>query len=312
MKVPMAPRPRKKKAASRRPPRKPRPAANPARVRAKKAPPVPPVPAPSPRAAKPSRMKMWKIIAYLLVGTLYFLPMVYHWSSNTLRFEAAMPEQDKFFHDYLGLLQNGEEDKALALCNPSARDNERLLLDKIIPSLKQAGAFKDSHLLNTTWMSKDQDYEMVYYLDYEKGAGLADFKIYKWNGKFVVEKFTIYPRYQSFDQSCQFPSLLDISIDKLFFIFFGLLLGLLNVKSLVQCCYAPIQYKWLWIIFILIGFGRLSVYLDPTAGMHFDLLNVSFPVVQIAKNPLWEPWRVVLTLPLGTLLFLYKHRKGAI
>lgn len=310
----MAPRPRKKKAAPRRTARKPRPASRPSRARAKstrKTSALPPIPPPVPaKPPQPARMKMWKRIAYVLASVIYLTPVFFHSVSNSLHFEKAMPEQNKFFHDLLLLMQNGEEDKVLALFSPSVRDESKQGLEALMDSFKQAGDFQDSHLLRTTWTAGDQSWEMIYYLDYEKGYGLADLKIHRGDQGFVVDQFIINPLHQNFDQSCEFPSLLDINIFKLFFLLLGYLLVLLNAKTLVECCYSPLKPKWLWILFILIGFGAITFYLDPGTGMNLDLFSAHVPIAQIGKDPLWNPWSVTLTFPLGMLVFLWMKRKG--
>lgn len=253
---------------------------------------------------------MWKIIAYLVASVIYLSPMSFDSVGNSFHFEKTVPDQDKFFHDFLQLMQNGEEDKALALFNPSVRVEWKKGLETLLASFKQAGAFQNSHLLRITKMFKDQDTEMIYYLDYEKGFGVADFKIHRGEQGFVVDQFVVRPMHESFDQSTEFPSLLDIDIFKLFFMLVGYLLLLLNAKILVECCYSPLKPKWAWILFILVGFGAISFYLEPSAGMNFEFLSVHVPIAELAKNPLWDPWRVTLTLPLGMLVFLYRNREG--
>ena len=252
---------------------------------------------------------MWKRIAYLLATVVYISPAFFHSASNVIDFEAAVPKQDKFFHEFLQLVQNGEEDQALALYDPSARAEEKPVLEKILASVKDVGAFQDSHLLRIS-KTLNHSMELIYYLDYENGFGVADFKIHRGEQGFVVDQFVVRPMHESFDQSTEFPSLLDIDIFKLFFMLVGYLLLLLNAKILVECCYSPLKPKWAWILFILVGFGAISFYLEPSAGMNFEFLSVHVPIAELAKNPLWDPWRVTLTLPLGMLVFLYRNREG--
>ena len=67
-----------------------------------------------------------------------------------------------------------------------------------------------------------------------------------------------------------------------------------------------VKKKWLWIIFILVGVGKLAV--NWTTG-HWDFQTVAFQVpCGSAAAPLYGPWTVAVSLPLGAIVFLLRHR----
>jgi hypothetical protein len=63
--------------------------------------------------------------------------------------------------------------------------------------------------------------------------------------------------------------------------------------------------KWLWMLFILVGVGKLAV--NWTTGQWtFTLLAIQIPCAT-ANHPFYGPWTVAAFLPLGAILFL-NHR----
>jgi hypothetical protein len=66
-----------------------------------------------------------------------------------------------------------------------------------------------------------------------------------------------------------------------------------------------VKAKWLWILFILAGVGRLAV--NWTSGeWAFSVLAIHIPCAT-AGHPLYASWTVEVFLPLGAILFL-NHR----
>jgi hypothetical protein len=83
----------------------------------------------------------------------------------------------------------------------------------------------------------------------------------------------------------------------------------LTIWALVACIRARgVRYKWLWIIFILIGFGKLTV--DWTTGamaftpMAFQLLSASG-----MRSGFWGPWVIGISVPIGAIVFLASRRR---
>ena len=65
--------------------------------------------------------------------------------------------------------------------------------------------------------------------------------------------------------------------------------------------------KWLWIIFILLGFGRITMNWT-TGHWYFDPLNVQlFGTGAVA--PLFSPWLITVSVPVGAIIFLLRRKK---
>ena len=66
-----------------------------------------------------------------------------------------------------------------------------------------------------------------------------------------------------------------------------------------------VKRKWLWILFILVGFG--AVQANWTTGeIGFKLLNIQlFSAGAVAQS--YSPWIITAALPLGAIIFLFKR-----
>jgi len=70
--------------------------------------------------------------------------------------------------------------------------------------------------------------------------------------------------------------------------------------------------KWLWVIFILFGFGKLS--LNWTTGQFFfNLLSIQIQLFGAGciKQGIYAPWFISISVPLGAIIFLIRRNKLA-
>jgi len=80
-----------------------------------------------------------------------------------------------------------------------------------------------------------------------------------------------------------------------------------TLLALVVCIRTRIaKRKWLWIIFILVGFGKLSV--NWTTG-HLDFMPASIQLFSASTfSQLYGPWFVAVSFPLGAAWFLSRRK----
>ncbi len=85
-------------------------------------------------------------------------------------------------------------------------------------------------------------------------------------------------------------------------------LFLFSLYVLILCVRTPnVGRKWLWVMFILVGFGKLAV--NWTNGeLHFTPLAFNIPCASAAAPP-YGPRTVGAYLPIGAILFLRERRK---
>lgn len=83
--------------------------------------------------------------------------------------------------------------------------------------------------------------------------------------------------------------------------------ALLTFYALVSCVRTEFpKRKWLWILFILMGFGTLAV--NWTTG-EWSVTPLSAQLFSAAAMaPLYGPWTIAVSLPLGSIIFLFFKR----
>jgi len=80
------------------------------------------------------------------------------------------------------------------------------------------------------------------------------------------------------------------------------------ICTMVLCVRTKMKRKWLWIIFMLFGFGRYSF--NWTSGqMGFQPLFIHLIPTSVFKHGLYSPWIIYISVPVGALLFILKRRK---
>lgn len=87
---------------------------------------------------------------------------------------------------------------------------------------------------------------------------------------------------------------------------------ILIVYAGISCFRERPRRRWLWLLFILFGLGRLSVVWVPgplnldnirIQPLQFQLLGAGF-----GKFPIYEPWVLSVSIPLGALWYLSRRR----
>jgi len=67
--------------------------------------------------------------------------------------------------------------------------------------------------------------------------------------------------------------------------------------------------KWLWILFAVIGVGKFGVQWLVGGRWFFQLISFQILGASVLKNPIYEPWVLSVSLPLGAILFWVTNRR---
>jgi len=83
--------------------------------------------------------------------------------------------------------------------------------------------------------------------------------------------------------------------------------ALLTLYSLVLCVKTKFpRRKWLWVVFILVGFGKLAVNWATGEWSFAPLFVQLFSASAMA--PLYGPWTIAVSVPVGAIAFLLYKR----
>ena len=85
-------------------------------------------------------------------------------------------------------------------------------------------------------------------------------------------------------------------------------MAIFTIVVLVACIRTKMKRrKWLWVLFILFGFGKLSV--NWATGQWGVMLLAAQLFSASGTAAFFGPWIVSVSLPVGAVLFLIKRRR---
>lgn len=137
---------------------------------------------------------------------------------------------------------------------------------------------------------------------------LVDMGFSKENSQILIDQFNISPLPDSLANINRFSLW---GKDPAFYAFLGLavLVPLFIAFTAILCAVTPMKRrKWLWLLFILLGFGQLS--LNWTNGsLYGNLAFIQFLGGGWSQGGLYGPVFVHLSLPVGAIIFLIHRRR---
>lgn len=86
---------------------------------------------------------------------------------------------------------------------------------------------------------------------------------------------------------------------------------MISVHAFVRCLRTKgLKRKWLWALFTLVGFVAFSINWTNGA-MFMEVLHFHFLSAAYMRTGWLGPWIVTFSIPVGALVFLWKHRAAA-
>lgn len=96
------------------------------------------------------------------------------------------------------------------------------------------------------------------------------------------------------------------------FVLLPLVACAVSVYAFVRCLRTKgLKRKWLWALFTLVGFAAFSMNWS-TGAVSVNALYFSLFSAACARQGWLGPWAVTFSIPVGALIFLWKHRKAAV
>ncbi len=135
---------------------------------------------------------------------------------------------------------------------------------------------------------------------------LANVAIQDKSGVKTIVGFNINPMTQSLENQNRF-GLMGKSVGHYAVLAAAVVAVLVTLYALVACIRTKVmKRKWLWVLFILVGVGKIAV--NWTTG-EWALSTLSIQLFSAsAFAPLYGPWIVAVSFPLGALIFLLYKR----
>jgi|SRR5882672_73946 len=229
-------------------------------------------------------------------------------SQEDLLQKFSSPEDQATAKGYIDHLRARNFDEIEKAADPTIRSpNLRGALTKMadqIPnqepnSLKLVGA-QTFHTSGTTMVNTTFEYNFG-----DKWL-LANVAIQDKNGAKTIVGFNINPITQSLETLNRF-TLVGKSAGQYLVLVAAISAVLLTLYSLTLCARTKLpSKKWLWIMFILLGVGKITM--NWTTG-EWGIAPVSVQLFSAsAFAPLYGPWTIAVSVPVGALIFLLCRR----
>jgi hypothetical protein len=203
-------------------------------------------------------------------------------------------------------LRHGQFDRIVPSLDPSIdRDG---LTDKLaamaalIPtqdpvSIETVGAFAECDT------RKGCDTRVTLEYEFPSKWLLVELVVHSGNGKSAITNFHVQGLSESLEQTNRFTFRGKGAVQYVM-LFAALITAGLTICAFVLCIRTPmVRRKWLWIIFILIGIGRVGMNWTTGELFHniawFNLLPVG------TYGQPYGPWTITVSIPIGAIVFLF-------
>ena len=228
---------------------------------------------------------------------------------RSARMERRNPEDIALAKSYFELLHGGHADRVEDLIDPSIRDSmPDSVFEEMVATIPQdapssvKAIFVDSRCREVSCQEA-----IVLEYKYRNERLLFNLALLKEDGHISIMGIHLTHIPDSFVEENRF-TLLKKGPSQYLILTMGIVISVFSLYILVRCIFAKIgPIKWVWAVFILVGFTRLSVNWT-TGELRFD-----FPAVVLfwvdAIPVEYGPWMICISLPLGAVLFLIFYRK---
>jgi hypothetical protein len=138
---------------------------------------------------------------------------------------------------------------------------------------------------------------------------VANVAIQEKSGVKSIIGFNVYQRSQSLEDEHRF-TLAGKQAPQYFGLAGAIAVFAISLYALVACARTKqLHKKWLWILFILAGFGKFAVNWTTGEWGFSPLFVQLFSASAVA--PLYGPWVVGFSIPIGAIVFLIYARRRA-
>jgi len=230
------------------------------------------------------------------------------WQESLHKFAA---DEDTFARGYLDLMRSGDRDRARALLDPPGRESASDEMFAKLRGVLDRGTPQEATLIGAQVVTDARTGVRRARLEYQlhDGSGfvLADFIIRRAASETVVETLHLEPLPGDLREIHR------LRIGDKGALHWLMLLAVageiaLMVYALVRCAMTPLRRrKWMWILFVLCGFGGLT-FNWTNGAIDYRILNVQLFGIGFSKGGPYAPWLLSLSLPVGALVFLARRR----
>jgi hypothetical protein len=239
---------------------------------------------------------------------ILFLVLISGCASNPF-FQVELPKEDKIFaEEYISILLAKDINKAKSFFSNALLETNISWLDTIVYKINTE-EIKNRKLVYQKILSTANPYRVIlsYELEYSNYWSLTEITLDKNDGGYSIAGLYYFPLNNSFEELTTF-KLNGKSLVHYLMLVISIFVPLFILYVLLICIKTELKKKWLWIIFILLGFIKISF--NWSLGI-FDYQIISFQLFGsgITKYHHYGSWILSTSIPIGAILFLFKRSK---
>lgn len=228
-------------------------------------------------------------------------------------FERFIPQDDaEFSRQYLELLQAGNFEAAEAIVDPSLRtDQLRSQLEEVAAFFPPESPVEIQTVgAQTIHGNRPTQVSITLQYSYADQFLLASVVQDKSDQGPVIRGVHVQPIPDALENIHRF-TFEDKGAAHYLMLALAIAVPALIVFALVLCIRTSMaRRKWLWIIFILLGFTQTT--LNWTDGsLHFNAVSVHVLGLSALSASPYSPWLLSVSLPVGAIVFLFRRRQLA-
>jgi hypothetical protein len=254
-------------------------------------------------------MKRFLTLAVLLTGLMLSTGC----DQKAIISRLTPPAEDKMAREFLDAIRRGADDEAWKFVDAKLqtaegkrglRDLEAYFQDGVVKGIEVIGVNTNTfYTVGKTRASTTLNYEVELTTGWLAGTIVIEEEA--GHRSITTARFNKYPA--SLEYLTRFTFQGKQPIHYLFFAL-GIAIPVFSIFALVTCVRTKLKRKWLWVIFILLGF--VTFRLDWTNGQtDYQLLAFQLLGASAFKMGPGASWILSVSIPLGALVFLIK-RKG--
>jgi hypothetical protein len=221
-------------------------------------------------------------------------------------------EDESFARKYVDLLRKQSFEQVEKELDPSITASDIREKLAAMTAMFPAGEPKSIKVVAVTFLRGAESRTDTLGLEYEFPEKwlLVNISIQRSGGVSTIVGFHVTPLVDSLENVNRF-SLAGKSALQYAVLFTAVAVPIFCLYVLFLCLQSKTERrKWLWVVFILLGVGRLAVNWT-TGEWTFTPLVVSLLGASVTAIPAYGPWMVAVAFPLGAFLFFMRQKRSA-
>ena len=260
-------------------------------------------------------------LSKLLIGCLLFAgPLAVtciFWATKASENNASVSPGDAISREVIDHLRGGRIQDALNLFDPAKLPGNAETLFQQARVILDVGEPASVHLVNRSWFNSFTEDRvndnLVYHVQGQTRAALVAASAQTKGKRILLTGLNWEPAPLDLRDRSPF-TLSGKSWLHYAFLLMVVAVPIFIVCTVVACLRSKIRWKWLWVPFIIVGIGQVGVvWLDGPAGSARFVFRLSSLLlgVSVIKSPLYDPWVISVSLPLGAILFYWARGRSS-